>query len=80
MACAACTLQAIKPIETAGFDKFNNSFKLDLVSVVYLSPQLAWEHYTDTRFSYGVSVQAHFVNRSTSFKVVCRCKHGRRET
>ena len=65
MACAACTLQAIKPIETAGFDKFNNSFKLDLVSVVYLSPQLAWEHYTDTRFSYGVSVQAHFVNRST---------------
>ena len=65
MACAACTLQAIKPIETAGFDKFNNSFKLDLVSVGYLSPQLAWEHYTDTRFSYGVSAQAHFVNRST---------------
>lgn len=65
MACAACTLQAIKPIETEGFDKFNNSFKLDLVSVGYLSPQLAWEHYTDTRFSYGVSAQAHFVNRST---------------
>ena len=30
-----------------------------------MSPQFVWEHYTDTRFSYGVSAQTHIVNRST---------------
>ena len=65
MACAACTLQAIKPIETEGFDKFNNAFKLDLVSS-FFAPQIEWEHYTDTRFSYGVSFQVHFRNRASA--------------
>ena len=58
-------VQAIKPLLTEGFDKYNNSFKVDLVSVGYLSPQIVWEHYTNTRFSYGVSMQAHFMNRSS---------------
>lgn len=57
--------QAIKPLLTEGFDKYNNSFKVDLVSIAYMSPQIVWEHHTDTRFSYGVSAQAHFVNRSS---------------
>ncbi|MBR5707101.1 MAG: hypothetical protein IKX55_05970 [Bacteroidaceae bacterium] len=63
--CAGFNAQAIKPLLTDGFDKYNNSFKVDLVSVGYLSPQIVWEHYTNTRFSYGVSIQTHFVNRST---------------
>lgn len=63
MLCAASAAQAIKPLLTEGFDKYNNSFKVDLVSVGYLSPQIVWEHYTNTRFSYGVSAQAHFMNR-----------------
>lgn len=65
MLCAGFNAQAIKPLLTDGFDKYNNSFKVDLVSVGYLSPQIVWEHYTNTRFSYGVSIQTHFVNRST---------------
>jgi len=63
--CAAGSAWAIKPIETEGFDLYKNSFKVDLISLGYFSPQIVWEHYTDTRFSYGVSMQAHFVNRST---------------
>lgn len=63
--CMSQSMMAIKPLLTEGYDKFNNSFKLDLVSVGYLSPQITWEHYTDTRFSYGVSAQVHFLNRST---------------
>ena len=65
MLCAGINAQAIKPLLTDGYDKYNNSFKLDLISVGYLSPQFVWEHYTDTRFSYGVSAQTHIVNRST---------------
>jgi len=65
MLCAGINAQAIKPLLTDGYDKYNNSFKLDLVSVGYMSPQIVWEHYTNTRFSYGVSMQAHFMNRST---------------
>ena len=61
-------VQAIKPLLTEGFDKYNNSFKVDLVSVGYLSPQIVWEHYTNTRFSYGVSMQAHFMNRSNAVR------------
>ena len=34
--------QAIKPLLTDGFDKYNNSFKVDLVSIAYMSPQIAW--------------------------------------
>ena len=65
MLCTAGAAQAIKPLLTEGFDKYNNSFKVDLVSLAYLSPQFEWEHYTGTRFSYGMYVQAHFVNRSS---------------
>ena len=65
MLCAGFNAQAIKPLLTDGFDKYNNSLKVDLVSVGYLSPQIMWEHYTNTRFSYGVSAQAHFMNRSS---------------
>lgn len=68
MLCAASAVQAIKPLLTEGFDKYNNSFKVDLVSVGYLSPQIVWEHYTNTRFSYGVSAQAHFMNRSNAVR------------
>jgi len=63
--CMSQSMMAIKPLLTEGYDKYNNSFKLDLVSVGYLSPQIVWEHYTNTRFSYGVSMQTHFMNRST---------------
>ena len=63
--CTAGAVQAVKPLETKGFDMYNNSFKVDLVSIGYLSPQIAWEHYTNTRFSYGISAQTHFINRST---------------
>ena len=63
--CMSQSIMAIKPLLTEGYDKYNNSIKLDLVSVGYLSPQIVWEHYTDTRFTYGVSMQAHFMNRST---------------
>lgn len=66
--CLSQSMMAIKPLLTEGYDKYNNSFKLDLVSVGYLSPQIVWEHYTNTRFSYGVSMQTHFVNRSTAPK------------
>ena len=65
MLCAGFKAQAIKPLLTDGFDKYNNSFKIDLVSIGYVSPQIVWEHYTNTRFSYGVSMQTHFVNRSS---------------
>lgn len=65
MLCAASAVHAIKPLQTEGFDKYDNSFKVDLVSLGYMSPQIVWEHYTDTRFSYGVSVQTHFMNRSS---------------
>lgn len=64
MFCIAGALQA-KPLNTEGFDMYKNGFKVDLVSVGYLSPQVVWEHYTDTRFTFGVSAQTHFVNRST---------------
>lgn len=64
MLCAAGSVHAIKPLLTEGFDKYNNSFKVDLVSLGYVSPQIAWEHYTNTRFSYGVSLQTHFRNHS----------------
>lgn len=63
--CLSQSMMAIKPLLTEGYDKYNNSIKLDLVSVGYRSPQIVWEHYTNTRFSYGVSMQTHFVNRST---------------
>ena len=63
--CAGFNAQAIKPLLTDDFDRYNNSFKVDIVSLGYLSPQVVWEHYTDTRFSFGVSAQTHFVNRST---------------
>lgn len=63
--CMSQSMMAIKPLLTEGYDKYNNSFKLDLVSVGYMSPQIIWEHYTNTRFSYGVSMQTHFVNRSS---------------
>ena len=59
------SIKAIKPIQTEGFDLYGNSIKIDLVSLGFVAPQLQWEHYTDTRFSYGVYAQAHFVNRST---------------
>ena len=62
---AGSAVQAIKPIETEGFDKFRNSFKVDLVSLAFVAPQIEWEHFTDTRFSYGVYAQAHFINRSS---------------
>lgn len=62
---AANTVQAVKPIETEGYDRFGNSFKLDVVSLLYVAPQVMWEHFTDTRFSYGIYAQAHFMNRST---------------
>ena len=65
MLCAAGSAHAIKPLLTEGFDKYNNSFKVDLVSVGFMSPQIVWEHYTNTRFSYGVSLQTHFMNRSS---------------
>lgn len=58
--------QAGNPIETTGFDKYKNSFDIDLVSVCTLSPEIHWEHYTDTRFAYGVYMQTHFRNRSTA--------------
>ena len=57
--------KAIKPIQTEGFDLYGNSIKIDLVSLGFVAPQLQWEHFTDTRFSYGIYAQAHFVNRST---------------
>ena len=63
--CMSQSMMAIKPLLTEGYDKYNNSFKLDLVSVGYLSPQIVWEHYTNTRFSYGVSMQTHIINHST---------------
>ncbi|MBR3659150.1 MAG: hypothetical protein IKN61_04485 [Bacteroidaceae bacterium] len=63
--CLSQSMMAIKPLLTEGYDKYNNSFKLDLVSVGYMCPQIVWEHYTDTRFSYGVSMQTHFINHST---------------
>lgn len=66
--CMSQSIMAIKPLLTEGYDKYNNSIKLDLVSVGYLSPQIVWEHYTDTRFTYGVSMQAHFMNRSNAVK------------
>ena len=66
--CMSQSMMAIKPLLTEGYDKYNNSFKLDLVSVGYMSPQFVWEHYTNTRFTYGVSAQAHFMNRSTAVR------------
>ena len=65
MLCFAAVANAGKPRLTEGFDKYNNSIKVDLVSIGYMSPQIAWEHYTNTRFSYGVSAQVHFMNRSS---------------
>lgn len=62
------SLMALKPVQTDGFNKYDKSIKLDLVSVGYLSPQIVWEHYTNTRFTYGVSVQAHFMNRSNAVR------------
>ena len=62
------SMMAVKPVLTEGFDKFDNSFKLDAASLVALSPQLHWEHYTGTRFSYGTYVQAHFMNRSNAVR------------
>lgn len=62
--CFVSVANAAKPRLTEGLDKYNNGFKIDLVSVGYMSPQIVWEHYTDTRFTYGVSVQTHFMNRS----------------
>jgi len=68
MLCFAGVANAIKPLQTEGFDKYNNSFKVDLVSLGYMSPQIVWEHYTNTRFSYGVSLQTHFLNRSNAVR------------
>ena len=66
--CMSQSMMAIKPLLTEGYDKYNNSIKLDLVSVGYMSPQIVWEHYTNTRFSFGVSAQAHFMNRSNAVR------------
>lgn len=63
--CMCQSMKAIKPIETEGFDLYRNSIKADLVSLLYVAPQFEWEHFTDTRFSYGLYAQAHFMNRST---------------
>ena len=63
--CMCQSILAVRPIETEGFDLYRNSFKVDLVSLMYVAPQLQWEHFTDTRFSYGIYAQAHFVNRSS---------------
>lgn len=65
MLCTGFKAQAIKPLLKEGFDKYDNSVKVDLISVGYMSPQIVWEHYTNTRLSYGVSAQAHFMNRSS---------------
>lgn len=59
------SLMALKPVETEGFDLYRNSFKVDLVSIGYVAPQIEWEHYTDSRFTFGIYAQAHFVNRSS---------------
>jgi len=58
--------QAGNPIETAGFDKYRNSFDIDLVSVGFQAPQIHWEHYTDSRFKYGVYLQTHITNRASA--------------
>jgi len=63
--CMSRSLLAGKPLLTDGYDKYYNSFKFDLVSLFYVAPQFEWEHFTDTRFSYGLYAQAHFMNRST---------------
>lgn len=68
MLCFAAVANAGKPRLTEGFDKYNNSFKVDLVSLGYMSPQIEWEHFTNSRFSYGVYAQAHFMNRSTAVR------------
>jgi len=63
--CLSGSVMAVKPIETDGFELYRNSFKIDLASLVFISPQIEWEHFTDTRFSYGMYAQAHFMNRSS---------------
>ena len=63
--CCVSTLRAVKPLETEGLVKYKNSFKIDLVSLGYVAPEIEWEHYTSTRFSYGGFLQAHFINRSS---------------
>lgn len=63
--CICLSLNAIRPIETKGFEMYRNSIKADIASFVFVSPQFQWEHYTDTRFSYGMYMQAHFMNRSS---------------
>lgn len=68
MLCAASAVQAVQPIQTEGFDKYNNSFKFDVASLCYMSPQFKWERLTSGRFSYGVGVQAHFMNRSNAVR------------
>lgn len=56
---------AFKPVETQGFDSYRNSFKLDVSSLVLCSPEIEWEHYTGTRFTYGVYAKAYLINRSS---------------
>lgn len=56
---------AQRPVDGDGFAKYKNSISLDLVSIGYMSPQIMWEHYFDSRFSCGVFVQGHFKNHST---------------
>lgn len=65
LSCLGPAALAVKPLETKGFDIYRNNIKLDIVSLGYVSPQFEWEHFTGTRFSYGLYVQAHFMNRST---------------
>ena len=35
--CMSQSMMAIKPLLTEGYDKYNNSLKVDLVSVAYMS-------------------------------------------
>ncbi len=63
-ALAAGAVQAIKPVKSDGYDKFANSFKVDVSSLAILCPEIEWEHYTGTRFTYGVYARAYLINRS----------------
>lgn len=64
-ACSISLAHAFKPLETQGFDSYKNSFKADVSSLVYLCPEIEWEHYTGTRFTYGVYAMAYLVNLSS---------------
>ena len=65
MLCAVFEAHAIKPVKSDGYDKFANSFKVDVSSLAILCPEIEWEHYTGTRFTYGVYARAYLINRSS---------------